>query len=119
MIKFHKYALTSFDLEKMEDLKFDGEHPNGFNPGYKIKGATINLELSIKYQALFVHDGPDRWFHTSTVERQEECEGYDLLYTLNSVYKVTPNIPGISGVQEKHIVTIQDVIDDINNGPKD
>lgn len=106
MINFHKYALISFDLEKMEDLKFNDEHPNGYNPGYKIKGATINLEVSTANQALFVYDGPDRWFHTSQVQRQEECEGYDLLHTLNSVYKITPNIPGVSGVQEKHIVTL-------------
>jgi len=53
---------------------------------------------------LFVHDGPDRWFHTSNVKRQEEYEEYDLLYTLNSVYKVTPNF---TGVQEKQSLTVK------------
>ena len=71
MIKFHKYALTSFDLEKMEDLKFDGEHPNGFNPGYKIKGATINLELSIKYKHyLFMMDQIDGFIHRQLKDKK-------------------------------------------------
>jgi hypothetical protein len=53
---------------------------------------------------LFVNDGPDRWFHTSQVQKQEEHEGYDLLYTLNSVYKVTPIFSAIPGVQEKYSI---------------
>jgi hypothetical protein len=56
---------------------------------------------------LAVDDGPDRWFHTSEVQKQEECEGYDLLHTLNSIYKVTPNFTSIPGVQEKHSLTIE------------
>jgi len=106
-INFERYNNISFKLEKLEDIKFDGNHPNGYNVGFEINGATINLEASKKYCALFVHDGPDRWFHTSEVQKQEEYEGYDLLYTLNSVYKVTPNFTAIPGVQEKYSLTLE------------
>lgn len=105
-INFDKYVHMSFVLEKLEDTKFNGEHPNGYDTGFKIKNATINLRLSNESCVLFVNDGPDRWFHTSEVRKQEECEGYDLLYTLNSVYKVTPNFTAIPGVQEKRSVKI-------------
>lgn len=115
-INFDKYKHTSFKLEKIEDTKFDNNHPNGYNPGFKINEAVINLDASNQYCALFVHHGPDRWFHTSEVRKQEECEGYDLLHTLNSIYKVTPNFVAIPGVQEKYSVTIQDIINDINDG---
>ena len=105
-INFKKYTHMSFQLEKIEDIKFNNEHPNGYNTGFKIKNATVNLDLSNQHCCLFVHDGPDRWFHTSEVRKQEEHEGYDLLHTLNSIYKVTPNFTAIPGVQEKHSVTI-------------
>ena len=105
-INFDKYANLSFKLEKIDDTKFDGNHPNGYNTGFKINNATINLNASNKYCALFVHDGPDRWFHTSEVQKQEECEGYDLLHTINSIYKVTPYFVSIPGVQEKHLLTL-------------
>lgn len=106
-INFDKYVNMSFKLEKIEDTKFEGSHPNGYNTGYRIKDATINLDSSNKFCALFVHDGPDRWFHTSEVQKQEECEGYDLLYTLNSVYKVTPNFTAIPGTKEKYSLAIK------------
>jgi hypothetical protein len=91
----------SFKLEKMEDTKFNDEHPNGYNKGFRIQNANINLDASNNSCILFVHDGPERWFHTSEVQKQEEHEGYDLLYTLNSIYKVTPNFISVPGVQEK------------------
>ena len=93
-INFKKYAMTSLTVEKLEDT-------------FKIKNAVINLDTSNEYCILFVHDGPDRWFHTSKVQKQEEYEGYDLLYTLNSVYKITPNFTAITGVQEKHSLTVK------------
>ena len=105
-INFEKYAHMSFKLEKIEDTKFEGNHPNGYNTGFRVNDATINLKASNELGALFVHDGPDRWFHTSEVQKQEEHEGYDLLYTLNSIYKITPNFVAIPGVQEKHSVTL-------------
>jgi len=106
-INFKKYEMTSLTVEKLKDTKFNGKHPNGYDAGFKIKNAVINLRLSNESCVLFVDDGPDRWFHTSEVQKQEECEGYDLLHTLNSIYKVTPNFTAIPGVQEKYSLTIE------------
>lgn len=105
-INFKKYENMSIKVEKVEDIKFEGNHPNGYNPGFKIDGCLINSKLSNQHCALFVDYG-HRWFHTSEVRKQEECEGYDLLHTLNSIYKVTPNFIAIPGVQEKYSLTIE------------
>jgi len=107
MNNYKKYSNTSFSLEKMEDTKFDGNHPNGYNPGFKINSALINLELSELYNTLFVDDGSGRWFHTSTVQSIEECVGYDLIHTKNSIYKLTPIFMAIPGVQEKYSLTLE------------
>ena len=106
-INFKKYAMTSLTVEKLEDTKFEGSHPNGYNTGYIIKNAIIDIGRSNKFCVLFVNYGYSEWFHTSEVQKQEEHEGYDLLYTLNSVYKVTPNFTAITGVQEKHSLTVK------------
>jgi len=100
-IDFAKYANIPLKVEKVEDTKFDNNHPNGYNPGFKIDGCGINLKRSNQYCCLFVNYG-DRWFHTSEVQKQEQHEGYDLLYTVNSIYKVTPIFSAIPGVQEKY-----------------
>ena len=105
-INFKKYAMTSLTVEKLEDTKFEGSHPNGYNTGYIIKNAIIDIGRSNRFCVLFVNYGYSEWFHTSEVQKQEEYEGYDLLYTLNSVYKVTPNFTAITGVQEKHSLTV-------------
>ena len=107
MNNYRKYSNMSFNLEKMEDTKFNGEHPNGYNKGFKLNATIINLKLSEQHDSLFVHDGPDRWFHTSTVQSIEECVGYDLIHTMNSVYKLTPNFIAIPGVQEKYSLTLE------------
>ena len=106
-INFKKYAMISLTVEKLEDTKFEGSHPNGYNTGYIIKDAIIDIGRSNKFCVLFVNYGYSEWFHTSEVQKQEEYEGYDLLYTLNSVYKVTPNFTAITGVQEKHSLTVK------------
>jgi hypothetical protein len=106
-INFGKYIHTPLKVEKIEDTKFDNNHPNGYNPGFVIDGCKINLIISNQYCCLFVNYG-DKWFHTSEVQRQEEFEGYDLLHTLNSVYKVTPIFTAIPGVQEKYSVGLED-----------
>ena len=105
-IDFAKYANIPLKVEKVEDTKFDNNHPNGYNPGFKIDGCSINLTRSNQYCCLFVDYG-DRWFHTSEVQKQVQHEGYDLLYTVNSVYKVTPIFSAIPGVQEKHSVNLK------------
>ena len=107
VIDFTKYTHMTFTIEKMEDLKFDGNHPNGFNPGFIVKSAIVNVEESKRLGALYVDDGPDRWFHTSEVLEQESCVGYDLLHTRNSIYKITPNWVAIPGVQKKYSVGIK------------
>lgn len=106
-INFAKYANIPLKVEKIEDTKFDNNHPNGFNPGFKVDGCGINLEVSNKTCRFYVTHG-DRWFATSQVQKQEEFEGYDLLHTLNSVYKVTPIFTSIPGVQEKYSVTLEE-----------
>jgi hypothetical protein len=106
-INFGKYIHTPLKVEKIEDTKFDNNHPNGYNPGFVIDECEINLIISNQYCCLFVNYG-DKWFHTSEVQRQEEFEGYDLLHTLNSVYKVTPIFTAIPGVQEKYSVGLED-----------
>ena len=60
-INFDKYQHLSIKVEKVEDTKFDGEHPNGYNPGFKIDGCAVNLYLSNQHCCLFVDYG-DRWF---------------------------------------------------------
>jgi hypothetical protein len=106
-INFGKYTYLPIKVEKIEDTKFDNNHPNGYNPGFVIDGCEIDLINSNKYCVLFVNYGT-RYFHTSEVQRQEEFEGYDLLHTLNSVYKVTPIFTAIPGVQEKYSVGLED-----------
>ena len=105
-LNFEKYANVFLKVVKIEDTKFSGEHPNEINEGYTRTG-FINLEISNKHQCLFILDGPDRYFHTSQVQKIEECEGYDLLTTLNSVYKVLPQFTSIPGTQEKYSVTLE------------
>jgi len=105
-INFDKYQHLPIKVEKVEDTQFDGKHPNGYNPGFKIDGCSVNLYLSNQHCCLFVDYG-NLWFHTSEVQKQEEFEGYDLLHTLNSVYKVTPIFTAIPGVQKKYSLTLE------------
>jgi len=105
-INFDKYKNTFIKVEKVDDTEFDDEHPNEINTGFVITNCGINLKLSNQFCALFIYYG-DQWFRTSEVRKQKECVGYDLLYTLNSVYRVTPIFTAIPGVQEKHSITIE------------
>jgi hypothetical protein len=61
---------------------------------------------------MFILDGSDRYFHTSQVLEIEEHEEYDLLKTLNSTYRVEPQIVSIPGTQQKYSA---DVIDSDKN----
>lgn len=102
---FKKYLGIELQLEKLEDTVFNGEHPNGFNPGHVERG-VLNLELSENHRCFFITKG-ERYFHTSEIRKIEEKEGYDLVHTLNSVYKVTPVFASIPGVQEKYSVKVE------------
>lgn len=105
LIDFSKYVHTAVKLTKIKDTKFSGEHPNQVYEG-RVEEGLIHLELSNKHQCFFILDGPDRYFHTSQVLKIEEHEGYDLLTTLNSVYKVEPIFNAIPGVQKKYSLTL-------------
>lgn len=87
MIDFSKYENKAVRLTKIDDIAFEGKHPNGIDVGY-IKEGKINFEMTNEHQCFFIHPTPDRFFHTSEVKLIEEHEGYDLVYTVNSVYKV-------------------------------
>ena len=103
-INYDKYAGMRIDLEKVEDTKFNNNHPNGFNKGFKAKDTYVNVSFSKRHNVLFINYGDGKWFYTSEIQKQEEHEGYDLIYTLNSVYKVTPIFTAIPGVKEKHLI---------------
>lgn len=100
MIKFNKYKGVQVKVSKLKDLKFENNHPKEINEGYVFTG-VVNIEESNSIQSLFVIDN-DRYFHTSHVQEMEEHEGYDLLRTLNSVYKVEPIFTSLPGMQEKY-----------------
>jgi hypothetical protein len=100
MIKFNKYKGVQVKVSKLKDLKFENNHPKEINEGYVFTG-VVNIEESNSIQSLFVID-EDRYFHTSHVQEMEEHEGYDLLRTLNSVYKVEPIFTSLPGMQEKY-----------------
>ena len=108
MINFNKYKDTQVKVTKLKDIKFQNEHPNSINEGYVVTG-KVNVEESNRIQSLFVIHGDwrnERFFHTSQVKEMEQHEGFDLLLTLNSVYKVEPVIIAIPGIQEKYSVKI-------------
>lgn len=105
LIDFSKYVGVLLKITKLQDNKFDGEHPAGINEG-SVRHGFISLENSNFYQCLFTFRG-DRYFHTSQVKRIEEHEGYDLITTLNSVYKVEMDMPAIPGVQQKYSVELE------------
>lgn len=100
MIKFNKYKGVQVKVSKLKDLKFENNHPKEINEGYVFIG-IVNIEESNSIQSLFVINN-DRYFHTSHVQEMEEHEGYDLLRTLNSVYKVEPIFTSLPGMQEKY-----------------
>lgn len=100
MIKFNKYKGIQVKVSKIKDLKFENNHPKEINEGYVFIG-VVNIEESNKIQSLFVVDS-DRYFHTSHVQEMEEHEGYDLLRTLNSIYKVEEIFISLPGMQEKY-----------------
>lgn len=106
LFDFKKYDGHLIKITKLEDHKFSDQHPNSINVGYKAVG-VLNLELSNKHQCVFINESVDRYFHTSQVKDIQEFEGYDLVKTVNSLYKVEPQFTAIPGTQEKHSVNIE------------
>jgi hypothetical protein len=107
LIDFDKYAKIPLKLTKLRDNRFFGEHPNQIYEG-AVKEGILHLELSNKYQCFFILDGPDRYFHTSEVKKIEEHQGYYLVTTLNSTYRVEFTMSAIPGVQEKYSLKLED-----------
>jgi hypothetical protein len=106
-LDFKKYQGVFLKVTKTEDRRFFGNHPNGVEVG-RVETGLLHLENSNKYQCLFILDGPDRYFHTSQVLEIDEHEGYDLLKTLNSTYKVEFQIVSIPGTQQKYPMDVAD-----------
>lgn len=105
MINFNKYkGAIKVRVTKLKDTKFENAHPNEINEGY-VKTGFVNVEESNKAQCLLVVND-DRFFHTSQVLEIEENAGYDLMRTLNSIYKVEPIPSSIPGMQEKYNLKI-------------
>jgi len=107
-LDFKKYHGVLLKITKIEDRRFYNKHPNGVEVGRVEKG-LLHLENSNKYQCLFLLDGPDRYFHTSQVLEIWEHEGYDLMKTLNSTYKVEFQIVSIPGTQQKYSMDVEDL----------
>jgi hypothetical protein len=106
LIDFSKYKDTVIRLTKLKDNKFNNEHPNQINEGY-VKEGVINLEKSNEHQCFLIIKG-DRFFNTSQVLEIDEQEGYDLVHTLNSIYKVEIIFTPAEDVQEKDSVKLDD-----------
>lgn len=87
MIDFTKYKDKTIKLTKLEDTAFGGDHPNGINEGY-VREGEVNFDMSTDHQCFFIHPTPEKFFHTSEVKKIEEQDGYELAYTVNSVYRV-------------------------------
>ena len=104
-LDFKKYQGVLLKVTKIEDRRFNNNHPGGYNVGH-VETGILHLENSNTYQCLFILDGPDRYYHTSQVLEIWEHEGYDLMKTLNSTYKVEPQIISIPAVQQKSSIEV-------------
>lgn len=83
---FNKYKHKRIKLTKLKDEVFDGTHPNGIYEGFTYKGRFL-FDNSVFYQSIILLD-KDSHFHTSTVVEITEHDGYDLVRTMNSIYKL-------------------------------
>lgn len=99
-LDFKKYEGAVVKVTKLKDTRFDGKHPNNINEGDTRTG-FVNVHESERLDALILDMGA-KWFHTSAIDKILEEDGYDLIYTLNSVYKIEISMPSIPGVQQKY-----------------
>jgi hypothetical protein len=67
-------------LKKISDLKYEGNHPNGVNEGFTVRGILLMIDPCIYIDHIL------NYFHTSKVKK---IEG-DKIYTLNSIYTIEP-----------------------------
>lgn len=94
-IDFRKYQGVLLKVTKVEDRKFLNNHPANQNVGDEIIG-SLHVENSNLYQCLFLIKDTTMYWHTSQVLEMWEHDGYDLLKTVNSTYKVEPQIISIT-----------------------
>lgn len=94
---FKKYQDVLLKVTKIEDRRFYNNHPAGVNVGDEITG-ILHIENSNLYQCLFIISDTTLYWHTSQVLEIWEHEGHDLLKTVNSVYKVEPQIISMTSV---------------------
>ena len=87
MIDFNKYVGKNLKVTKIKDNVFDNNHPNKINEGYVTEG-TINVKLSEEHKCLFIHPDEEKYFHTSEIKKVIQNEDFDIIYTVNSIYKV-------------------------------
>lgn len=79
-----KYENKQVKVTKLTDLKFDGVHPNGINPGTVREGQLTVLEIGQSFTVVT----STGFFWSSIVEGIEVGEKFDLVQTVNSVYKI-------------------------------
>lgn len=79
-----KYKDIPVRVTKIKDNKFNGNHPNFINEGYKVEGY---IQIGEVDSVLYV-DGLDKWVRTSLIKSIEEHDSYDLVHTNNSTYKI-------------------------------
>lgn len=91
---FIKYQGVLIKVTKVEDRKFSNKHPTGQNVGDEILG-VLHLENSNLYQCLFIIKEQTMYWHTSQVIEIQEFGKYDYIKTVNSTYKVEPQVVSI------------------------
>jgi hypothetical protein len=79
-----KYKNIRVQVTKIKDNKFDGNHPNFIIEGYKTEGFVQIGEVG---DVLYIA-GLDKWLRTTIIESIKENDGYDLIHTRNSIYKI-------------------------------
>jgi hypothetical protein len=79
-----KYKDIPVYVIKIKDNKFDGKHPNHINEGYEVSGYIGLGEVG---NCLYVSN-MRKYLRTSIIKSIEECDGYDLVHTENSTYKI-------------------------------
>lgn len=94
-------------LEKIEDKRYNGAHPNNINVGYKLKGWCIDEpvvgEALFLYVSKSLQTTPTAW--TSKIEKVDVKNM--LIETKNSIYKVTFD-------EDAKDITLEDLQDTIN-----
>jgi hypothetical protein len=87
-MKAQDYIGKTVLVTKLEDLKFNGQHPNFINPGYTTTGQLAVLDVGDYMYIAPIKMDDWNYLRTSIVESIKENEDHLLVTTRNSVYKV-------------------------------